>query len=93
MVDNLLYPPCIQHPKTVEHVVWNCCAANDIWAACSLPIHKWQWNIEDIHHLWDKINTSLLPSEVETSAIILRQIWLRRNVFVFYEILYPPHSV
>lgn len=74
-------------------MAWNCPAAYDIWAACSLPKHKLQRNVEDIHYLWDKINTSLQPSEVETTTIIRRQIWLRRNMYVFQETLHPPHRV
>lgn len=49
--------------------------------------------MEDFHQLWDKIISNLERLDIERVAIILRLIWLRRNAFVFQNILKHSYSL
>lgn len=74
-------------------MAWSCGAANDVWASSPLAIHKWPRVMENIHQLWEKITTNLQPTDVETAAIILRQIWTRRIEHVFQGKIQSPERV
>lgn len=83
IVNNNLCPLCQLELETSIHLLWNCRASNDIWAASPIPTHKWQRFFYDINSLWDKVTSCLEITLIEHVAIIFRHIWVRRNVFVF----------
>lgn len=75
VMDNDNCPLCQRNSESTIHMVWNCLASNNIWAAGNLPIHKWPRYFDDMDQLWDILSTRLEQSELETAVITLRHIW------------------
>jgi hypothetical protein len=78
-----LCPCCKREPETTLHVLWNCPAAHDVWGGrksrfqkCINDFGSFEDLLEDFIHRFDR-NT------VELMVVLARQIWLRRNMYVF----------
>lgn len=56
VIINNLCSICSQEAKLVAHLLWNCGAANDIWANF-IPTHKWLRYMVYFDQLWDKLSS------------------------------------
>lgn len=53
-----------------------------MWAENSSPIQKWHRDEGDFLYLWQLMAEKLQNEELDSMATIMRNIWLRRNIYV-----------
>jgi Fe-S oxidoreductase len=78
-----LCPICGLVPETVEHSLWTCTAARDVWHDCPAGIHKCTVDDDIFVNIFMKLQERLEEEEMLLVAITVRSIWLRRNAAVF----------
>ncbi|XP_041003875.1 uncharacterized protein LOC121249222 [Juglans microcarpa x Juglans regia] len=83
VVDNPLCPVCVLEVEIVYHVLWSCSAAADVWADKSSPVQKWPRVGGDFLGLWQAMVEKLQAEVLDLVATVMRNIWLRRNIYVF----------
>ncbi|KAF5445799.1 hypothetical protein F2P56_034822 [Juglans regia] len=93
ILENSCCPICNQYEETICHVLWSCAAAVDVWAERRSPVQKWPSAEVDFGSVWRKMSQSLSMEELDLSAIVLRNIWLRRNMFIFESCFNSPASI
>jgi hypothetical protein len=96
VVEDSLCPCCKREPKTTLHVLWNCLAAQDVWGGrgkrksyfqkCRIEFVNFEALLEEFIHRFDK-------DIVEFMVVLARQIWLRRNSYVFEGEFRHPNAV
>lgn len=69
--------------ETKIYVLWEYPTANDVWCVKTNPLSKWTILSQDFRSLWMEIVKKLSQKDRKLCAIICRNIWLRRNSFVF----------
>lgn len=57
------------------------------------PLTKWSSVVRDVWDLWRKMLDRLSQKQLELSDVILRQLWRRRNMFVFKDKFDSPKMV
>ena len=66
------------------HVLWSCPTIKDIWSRCDRPIQKKKSvNHEEFVFIWEELLRILSKEDMEFMAVVARQLWLRRNAFVY----------
>ncbi|XP_042942776.1 uncharacterized protein LOC122276958 [Carya illinoinensis] len=91
--DNSRCPICLKEAENVMHVLWLCPAANDVWAEHSRTLQKWNTEENDFLGLWAKISSKLNKPETEEVVAVMRNLWIRRNKFIFEQKFASPSSV
>ncbi|KAG6626752.1 hypothetical protein CIPAW_15G073500 [Carya illinoinensis] len=76
-------PVCTKEVETVLHVLWSCPAATDVWGEAISPVKKWHIAYEDFSVLWRGLSTRLEAEQLDQIAVVLYQLWKRRNRWVF----------
>jgi hypothetical protein len=76
VVDNKACPICEREDETVEHILWSCSSANDVWGCGIRKLQKSQCVI------FEEITAKYDDSVVEFFAVVARRIWMRRNATV-----------
>lgn len=84
---------CNRKFENAIHVLWLCSATMDMWATDGSPLTKWSSVVHDVWDLWRKMLDRLSQKQLELSVVILRQLWRRRNMFVFKEKFDSPKMV
>ncbi|XP_042939496.1 uncharacterized protein LOC122274526 [Carya illinoinensis] len=83
----VLYDPlcgiCGLEVETVNHVLWSCGAAADVWADSESPVQKWAKTEGNFMETWIRLSEKMGTGELELVATIMRNIGSRRNSFVF----------
>lgn len=74
---------CTQEEETITHAPCECPAASDVWREEGTSVKKWRRDIKSIQDLWTKIAETLPPRSQALSVIIMRNLWMRRNAFVY----------
>ncbi|KAF5447381.1 hypothetical protein F2P56_032936 [Juglans regia] len=74
---------CKMQKEIVSHALSSCGGAMDVWADNLSPVQKWASTEKDIQELWADRCNKLKREDLELMAVVLRRIWLRRNIFVF----------
>ncbi|XP_041026997.1 uncharacterized protein LOC121267211 [Juglans microcarpa x Juglans regia] len=93
VIENPNCPICNRYEETICHALWSCDAAVDVWAKGSSPVQKWSSEVADFGMVWKKVIQSLSMEDLELVAIVLRNIWLRRNKFVFESLFNSPANI
>ncbi|XP_041025335.1 uncharacterized protein LOC121265715 [Juglans microcarpa x Juglans regia] len=76
-------PSCKREEEDVQHALWCCPGAADVWAVGWSPIRKWLNQFIDFSSLWEDLSNRLSPGCLVRVVAIIRGIWRRRNTFVF----------
>jgi hypothetical protein len=76
-------PICNLEPETVEHSLWSCQAAKDVWMECPARIQKCPCDEDDFASIFMRLGERLTDEELRLVVTVARQIWFRRNNFVF----------
>ncbi|XP_041004074.1 uncharacterized protein LOC121249430 [Juglans microcarpa x Juglans regia] len=84
-----LCPMCKRCDETVCHVLWSCSGASDVWACERSPVQNWSSSENDFFELWYEG----ILAQLEVMAVVLRRLWLRRNVLVFDNGFEGPNEV
>ncbi|XP_042979713.1 uncharacterized protein LOC122309937 [Carya illinoinensis] len=68
---------------TACRFLWSCPAATDVWGEATSPVRKWHIAYEDFSVLWRDLSTRLEAEQLDQIAVVLYQLWKRRNRWVF----------
>ncbi|XP_041004152.1 uncharacterized protein LOC121249517 [Juglans microcarpa x Juglans regia] len=80
VVPDRFCPICCREEETIYHVLWNCHAAGDVWAARESSLQKWNCDEGDFIQLWDKLHQCFNQEKLEEISVILAGICTRRDV-------------
>ncbi|XP_040993121.1 uncharacterized protein LOC121239848 [Juglans microcarpa x Juglans regia] len=79
--------------ESVMHAIWNCPAASDVWAKEGSPVKKWWSGEQSFTQLWTDMYRKLTKNNIEKMVMIMKNIWYRRNKFVFETEFLNPKQV
>jgi ribonuclease HI len=83
IVEDSLCPICKQEDESVEHILWTCESARDVWAECNSKLQKCATMEVSFANLFMELVDKLDADEMQKVAVIARLIWSRRNNVVF----------
>jgi hypothetical protein len=83
IVEDSLCPICKQEGESVEHIIWTCESARDVWAECSSKLQKCATMEVTFANLFTELADRLDADEMQKVAVVARLIWLRRNSVMF----------
>ncbi|KAF5442058.1 hypothetical protein F2P56_037243 [Juglans regia] len=75
------------------HAIWYCPAAADVWSESDIVIQKWSLYETDLLKLWDSLVEKVSKDVLEETVMVMRNIWLRRNEFIFEGVFKRPSQV
>ena len=78
-----LCPICGREAETVGHILWSCGSAKDVWLESTRKIQKSTSDEVDFSTIFGTMMEKLDPGDLQRFAMIARELWLRRNTFVF----------
>ena len=79
--------------ETLEHILWCCPSAMDVWTECSIKFQKYSFAPISFIHLLEILMERLDVKELQFFAVVARQLWLRGNSFVFGSDFHSPSRV
>jgi hypothetical protein len=79
--------------ESIDHILWSCPSAKDVWAECSPKISKCTSDETDFINIITQLMVQVDEDEMQFIATISRLIWLRRNSVVFGGELMAPATV
>lgn len=88
-----LCPICGLESETIGHILWNCPSANDVWLECDCQIQNSTSDVNDFIFIFQKLLDRLDPHQMHIVATVARQLWLKRNSFVFNGEFLSPSSL
>jgi hypothetical protein len=91
--DNSFCPICLSENETVEHIIWECPMANDVWGEAPIKLQKSTYLGGNFSQIFTDVISWCIKEEVELFAIIARRIWHRRNEVVHGGILMHPVQI
>lgn len=80
---NPLCPIYELEPETLGHILRRCGSTRDVWLEISKKLQKSSIEDEAFEGIFDKVYDTMDTEEVQLFATVARQLWLRRNAFVF----------
>jgi hypothetical protein len=83
IVEDPLCPICKQEGESVEHILWTCESARDVWAEFSSKLQKCATMEVSFANLFMELVDRLDVDEMQKVAVMARLIWFRRNSVVF----------
>jgi hypothetical protein len=83
IVSDLLCPICGLAPETVGHVLWSCLASKDVWLGNMVRIQMSTCDENDFINIVEKLMRRLGEEEMQQFVFMARQVWFRRNKFIF----------
>ncbi|XP_042973011.1 uncharacterized protein LOC122304814 [Carya illinoinensis] len=80
-------------PSKMKLFIWK--AGNNLLATKSNLVARKKWNTkeDDFLGLWAKISSKLNKSETEEVVAVMRNLWIRRNKFIFEQKFASPSCV
>jgi ribonuclease HI len=88
-----LCPICLQEEETIEHIVWECISAADVWGASNVKVQKCPRGGGDFQHILLEMVNRCGQEGVELFMVIARKIWMRHNQVVFSGEFNPPKAL
>ncbi|XP_042942883.1 uncharacterized protein LOC122277065 [Carya illinoinensis] len=86
-----LCPLCCREEESTMHVLWNCEAAKDVWSPCSKKLQKSRSSYMPTLEFFEAMTEALNADEMQEFVVVARQLWLRRNSFIFNKPFMPPN--
>lgn len=83
-------PFCLDHVETVFHALWSCSVAVAVWQDYCRRLQKMTLVEGDGMHIIQLLKERLDQEDFIDAMMVLRQVWLRRNEFVFNCNFLPP---
>jgi hypothetical protein len=74
--ENQSCPICLREDETVEHCVWDCLTANDVWGASVIKLQKCQTGRGSFSHIFLEVIEKCKKDKVELFTVIARKIRL-----------------
>ncbi|XP_042986091.1 uncharacterized protein LOC122314582 [Carya illinoinensis] len=79
--------------ESVEHVLWECVAAMDVWCICSSKLQKQSKNQISFKDLLMQMVQDLEDEVLMEVAVVAWKIWRRRNDLVFNQTFSSPQFI
>lgn len=79
VVDNALCPICLREVETIEHILWDCPSASDVWSGGPITLQKCVSLGLNFFQLFETLLARCETEELELFVVTARRIWLRRN--------------
>lgn len=83
IVDDTLCPICAREHETVEHIIWNCESAKDVWLEGPLKLQKSTSDNDSFLNIFAKMESKPEEEELQLFVTIAHNIWLQRNTTVY----------
>lgn len=77
---------CAVEVETVEHILWECSFAMDVWSLSSKKIQNCSFVGLSLMELVVYMDGYLEVAEFELFTVIARLLWFRRNKFLYDDI-------
>ncbi|XP_059436444.1 uncharacterized protein LOC132169423 [Corylus avellana] len=90
VVQNKFCPIYETEDETVEHILWNCPSANDVWGCGMKKLQKGMCVGKPFTNLFEEVMEQCDTAELEVLVVTARRIWLRINVVVHGESFMDP---
>jgi hypothetical protein len=84
---------CLREEETLVHILWNCPSSIAVWQECPRSIQKLAMEPTDGRSMVEGWLQKLNGDDFKFAIAVARQIWLRRNVFIFEHLFMPPMQV
>jgi hypothetical protein len=79
VVDNALCPVYLREEETIEHLLWECSSAFDVWCDDPISLQKSPSIGLNFIQLFEYVLTRCATQEVQLFVVMAMRIWLRRN--------------
>jgi hypothetical protein len=86
-------PICLHEEETIEHVIWECASASDVWSGSSIKMQKCRRSEGDFQQILSEVVKRCDQEGVELFMVTARKIWMRRNKVVFSGEFNPPNTL
>ncbi|KAG6624558.1 hypothetical protein CIPAW_16G035600 [Carya illinoinensis] len=86
-------PICKKEEENVAHILWNCPSAMDVWSHASSSLQKCSIGSVKFSELVKALMSKCDQDTMALFAIIARNIWYRRNQFVFENSFIHPNAL
>jgi hypothetical protein len=86
-------PFCEKDEETVEHILWSCPSAQDVWSCGPRKLQKATGMYLTFFHVFGEMLGRCELAELELMAVVARTIWFRRNTVVHGGVFTPPTQV
>ena len=82
ILENVMCYCCQRFAETTLHAVWECGAAQDVWARSITPLQKWSTSYHDFRGLFEALMDRLQKEELEIFLVQAWLIWNQRNTMI-----------
>ena len=79
IITDAVCPICTRFPETVVHVLWDCSAAQDVWASSVKLPQKGKHGLLDMFQLMEYLMERLAREDLELMVVQAWLIWTQRN--------------
>ncbi|KAG6661667.1 uncharacterized protein LOC122304736 [Carya illinoinensis] len=86
-------PICKTEEENVAHTLWNCSSAMDVWSHALSGLQKCSIRYVNFSELVEALMSNYDQDIMALFAIIARNIWHRRNQFVFENAFTHPNTL
>jgi hypothetical protein len=93
VTSNSKCPLCEREEETVEHILWSCASAQDVWGGGKICFQKRVCEESDFIKVVETIMGRCEMEDLELFATTARLIWLRRNTVIHGGIFTHPNQV
>jgi ribonuclease HI len=93
VVKEIMCPICLREEESIEHSIWTCLLAADVWCCGPISLQKSHGQGLCFAELLEMVINRCSRKEVELFAVMARRIWLRRNDVVHGGFLTHPSRV
>lgn len=82
VINSASCPICNLAEETVEHIVWSCPSASDVWSCGPIKIQKSACYNRNFAQQFEDLIRRYDQQELEIFAVVARRIWMRQNDLV-----------
>lgn len=87
------YEVCYDELETVDHLLWSCLLAHNVWALSRGRLQKCSNEQHNFFLLFQQLEAKLETQELERWAVISWAIWNARNKFYFEKTQPHPRQI
>jgi hypothetical protein len=93
ITDDPRCPVCLLEEEMVGHALWSCTVARDVWLELNAKIQKSISEEDEFNFILQRLLDRLEGPDFDKVVCTARQIWLRRNKWVFEGQLIHPKNI
>ena len=82
ILENVMCHCCKRFAETALHAMWDCGAAQDVWAGSITSLQKWSTSCHDFRGLFEALMDRLQKEKLEIFLVQAWLIWNQRNTVI-----------